>query len=113
MIEAEWQQYEAAKKTEAEIKCKSRQHTSEHVDKPPNISGPKLTGYDAFRARLIAGETVGWRSGGNSLAPRIKSGDRCTYAPVTKHEDIKEKDVVFCQIGSRYWEHMVKKKMER
>eukprot|EP00928_Gymnodinium_smaydae_P072171 TRINITY_DN55589_c0_g1_i1.p1 TRINITY_DN55589_c0_g1~~TRINITY_DN55589_c0_g1_i1.p1 ORF type:complete len:301 (+),score=54.65 TRINITY_DN55589_c0_g1_i1:82-984(+) len=110
-IDAEWQKYEMAKKAEADAKRKSKQQSSEPVDDVIAVAGPKLTGYEAFKARLLAGETVGWRSGGNSLAPLIKSRDHCTYAPVSRHEDIKKGDVVFCQIGSRYWEHMVKKKM--
>jgi len=44
------------------------------------------------------------------LAPLIKSGECCTYAPVFKHEDVKERDVVFCQVKGRFWGHMVKKK---
>ena len=51
-----------------------------------------------------------WRSGGNSLAPRIMSNQCCKYQPVFKHEDVKEKDIVFCQINGRYWGHMVRKK---
>ena len=51
-----------------------------------------------------------FRGGGNSLHPRIKSGECCKYQPVFKHEDVKEKDIVFCQIKGRYWGHMVKKK---
>ena len=72
--------------------------------------GAKLTGNAAWRARLQAGETVEFRGSGNSLHPRIKSGECCRYVPVRKHEDIKEKDIVFCQIKGRYWGHMVKKK---
>ena len=70
----------------------------------------KLTGNAAWRARLQAGETVEFRGSGNSLHPRIKSGECCRYVPVREHEDIKEKDIVFCQIKGRYWGHMVKKK---
>ena len=51
-----------------------------------------------------------FRGGGNSLAPRIRSGECCKYQPVSTHEDVKEKDIVFCQIKGRYWGHMVKKK---
>eukprot|EP00933_Yihiella_yeosuensis_P040706 TRINITY_DN35065_c0_g1_i1.p1 TRINITY_DN35065_c0_g1~~TRINITY_DN35065_c0_g1_i1.p1 ORF type:complete len:410 (-),score=22.68 TRINITY_DN35065_c0_g1_i1:244-1473(-) len=70
----------------------------------------KLTGNAAWKARLQAGETVAFRGGGNSLHPRIKSGECCQYAPVKHHDDVKEKDIVFCQIKGRYWGHMVKKK---
>ena len=76
----------------------------------PEVGGAKLTGNAAWRARLQAGETVEFRGSGNSLHPRIKSGECCRYVPVRKHEDIKEKDIVFCQIKGRYWGHMVKKK---
>ena len=44
------------------------------------------------------------------MHPRIKSGECCQYTPVFRHDDIKEKDIVFCQIKGRYWGHMVKKK---
>mmetsp|Transcript_34512 Transcript_34512/g.60129 ORF Transcript_34512/g.60129 Transcript_34512/m.60129 type:complete len:349 (+) Transcript_34512:87-1133(+) len=69
-----------------------------------------LTGNAAWKARLQAGEIVEFRGKGNSLHPRIKSGECCRYAPVFTHDDIKEKDVVFCQIKGRYWDHLVKKK---
>merc|ERR1712008_19470 len=81
----------------------------EQVDKPI-AAGITLTGNAAWKARLQAGETVEFRGGGNSLHPRIKSGECCRYAPVFQHDDIKEKDIVFCQIKGRFWGHMVKRK---
>ena len=80
------------------------------MDPLPEAGGTKLTGNAAWRARLQAGETVEFRGSGNSLHPRIKSGECCRYVPVFRHEDIKEKDIVFCQIKGRYWGHLVKKK---
>ena len=56
---------------------------------------------DAWKARLQAGETVEFRGGGHSLHPRIKSGECCKYQPVFKHEDVKEYDLVVCQIKGR------------
>jgi len=76
----------------------------------PDAGGITLTGNAAWKARLQAGETVEFRGGGNSLHPRIKSGECCKYEPVFKHDDIKVKDIVFCQIKGRFWGHMVKKK---
>lgn len=73
-------------------------------------AGVTLTGNNAWKARLQAGETVAFRGKGNSLHPRIKSGECCKYAPVRTHDDIQEKDIVFCQIKGRYWGHIVKKK---
>ena len=70
-------------------------------------SGPVLTGRDAWIARLRAGETVSFREGGNSMTPRIKSRERCTYAPVTSMNDIEVGDAVFCKVGSSYFTHLV------
>jgi len=81
----------------------------EQIDQPI-AAGVTLTGNAAWKARLQAGETVEFRGGGNSLHPRIKSGECCRYVPVFKHDDIKEKDIVFCQIKGRFWGHMVKRK---
>ena len=89
----------------------------EHVKKNVSSFGEELlkcaharTANGAWEARLRKGETVEFRGGGDSLHPRIKSGECCRYAPVCKDEDIKEGDIVFCQIKQRYWGHMVKKK---
>ena len=83
------------------------------ADRPtalPTRKNRKVTGNDAYKARLQAGETVQFRGGGNSLRPRIKSGECCVYQPVRTHEDVNEGNIVFCQIGEKYWGHMVKEK---
>ncbi len=66
-----------------------------------------LTGRDAWIARLRAGETVSFREGGNSMTPRIKSRQKCTYEPVKSINDIKIGDAVFCRVGSSYFTHLV------
>ena len=75
------------------------------------LGGVTMTGNAAWKARLQAGETVAFRGGGNSLSPKIRSGECCLYEPVFSHEQIKVRDIVFCQIKGRYWGHMVKKKI--
>lgn len=110
---ADWQMYESEKRVAAEARRRARQESAEQFDEVEAAGVPKkatLTGNAAWKARLQAGETVSFRGGGNSLAPLIKSGECCTYAPVFKHEDVKERDVVFCQVKGRFWGHMVKKK---
>jgi hypothetical protein len=52
---------------------------------------------------------VQFRGGGNGLAPRVRSGECCTYTPVKTHEDTKQKGIVFCTIKARYSSHLVKK----
>lgn len=67
----------------------------------------KKVGRDAYIARLRAGETVSFREGGNSMTPRIKSRQRCTYEPVTKDTPLSKGDIVFCRVRSSYFTHMV------
>lgn len=66
-----------------------------------------LTGREAWIAHLRAGETVSFREGGNSMTPRIKSRQKCTYVPVQSVADIALGDAVFCKVGSSYFTHLV------
>lgn len=75
--------------------------------KKPKRTGPVLMGRDAWIARLRAGETVSFREGGNSMTPRIKSREKCTYVPVNSMDDIQVGDAVFCKVGSSYFTHLV------
>lgn len=69
--------------------------------------GPVLTGRAAYIARLRAGETVSFREGGNSMTPRIKHRQKCTYSPVRSRENVKAGDAVFCKVGRSYFTHLV------
>lgn len=68
---------------------------------------PVVTSKAAYIARLRAGETISFREGGNSMAPRIKSRQKCTYKPVTTSEDVKIGDAVFCKVGGNYFTHLI------
>jgi hypothetical protein len=68
---------------------------------------PILTGRQAYIARLRAGETVSFREGGNSMTPRIKSRQKCTYNPVNISSDVKVGDAVFCKVGGSYFTHLI------
>ena len=68
---------------------------------------PTLRGYDAYKARLQAGENVSFRESGNSMRPKILHRQECTYAPVKGHEDIKVGDAVWCKVGGRHFTHLV------
>ena len=70
----------------------------------------RLKRYDAFKGTLQEGKNVAFRSSGNSLLPKIKSNECCEYQPVRSHDELKEGDIVFCQIKVRYWQHKVKHK---
>ena len=83
------------------------------AEQPTKRNTRRETGYDAYKARLQAGETVEWSSGGSSLAPRIMPGECCRYEPVTQDDDVEKGDIVFCQIKHRYWQHLVQQKTVR
>ena len=64
------------------------------------------------KAELQNGNTVGFRSSGLSLYPRVCSGDFDTYQPVVNADDeIQKEDIVLCEVqpGSRFYAHIVKK----
>ncbi len=69
-----------------------------------------LTGYDAYKARLKAGETVRFREKGNSMVPKILSRQECTYVPVTSPDEVAEGDVVWCRVKGNHYTHLVKAK---
>jgi hypothetical protein len=61
----------------------------------------------SYIAQLSLGETVSFRPRGNSMAPRIRSGQLCTVAPVQLAE-LKVGDVVLCRVQGREFLHLVK-----
>ena len=77
------------------------------MSKKKNNQEPTLTGKAAYIARLRAGETVSFREGGNSMTPRIKSRQKCTYKPVLASEDVSVGDAVFCKVGGSYFTHLI------
>ena len=68
---------------------------------------PILTGREAYIARLRAGETVSFRESGNSMTPRIKHRQKCTYAPVRSPDDVQVGDAVFCKVKGNYFTHLI------
>jgi phage repressor protein C with HTH and peptisase S24 domain len=60
-----------------------------------------------YIARLKAGETVMFRPRGNSMIPKIHSGDLCTVAPVDA-ASLSVGDIVLCKAGGNEYLHLVK-----
>ena len=58
---------------------------------------------------LVSKRSVQFRSTGDSLAPRVRSGDVTMWEPVTDHSVLKVRDVVFCSVqpGDRFYGHMI------
>lgn len=57
--------------------------------------------------KLRAGETVSFRPRGNSMKPRIESGQLCTVSPVDP-STLQAGDVVLCRVRGAEYLHIVK-----
>jgi len=60
-----------------------------------------------YIAKLRAGETVSFRPRGDSMAPRIESGDLCTGEPVDPAPP-RAGDIVLCKVRGAEYLHLVK-----
>lgn len=58
--------------------------------------------------KLLKGETVSFRPRGNSMQPRIKSGQLCCVVPVGCVRDLQVGDVVLCRVRGQEYLHLVK-----
>lgn len=60
-----------------------------------------------FIQKLRAGETVSFRPRGNSMKPKIESGQLCTVEPVDVAL-LKVGDIVLCKVAGHEYLHLVK-----
>ena len=62
-----------------------------------------------IKEQLQKGRNVAYISSGWSLWPRVLSNDRCTYEPVESEDQVRQDDIVFCQVqpGDRFYAHLV------
>jgi hypothetical protein len=63
---------------------------------------------DNYIALLREGKTISFRPRGNSMTPKIKSGQLCTVRPYYGDLDIKVGDVVLCKVRGAQYLHLVK-----
>lgn len=56
--------------------------------------------------KLKQGETVVFRPRGNSMVPRIMSGQECTVSPIGDRV-LEKGDVVLCKVGGSEYLHLV------
>ena len=56
---------------------------------------------------LQAGRTVSFRPRGNSMSPRIESGQLCTVEPINP-SDLCPGDIVLCKVRGTEYLHFVK-----
>ena len=58
-------------------------------------------------ARLLAGETVIVTGKGNSMAPKLKSGEALIVKPAMEDTVIKKRDIVLCKVRGNIYLHLV------
>lgn len=61
--------------------------------------------YNKCKEQLKKGRNVLARPHGNSMKPRIKSGQRIIISP--KIDSLEKKDIVFCKVKGRYYVHLI------
>ena len=61
---------------------------------------------DAYIEKLLRGETIQFRPRGNSMVPKIKSGQLVTVEPQYPHL-VRKGDIVLCQVKGKQWLHLV------
>jgi phage repressor protein C with HTH and peptisase S24 domain len=59
-------------------------------------------------AKLQAGEVVQFRPRGNSMTPKIESGQLCTVVPLAGNHEVEEGDIVLCKVNGNQYLHLVK-----
>lgn len=57
--------------------------------------------------KLEAGEDASWRPKGNSMTPKIKSGQLCTVSPVEDPGTLRKGDIVLCKVRGNTYLHLI------
>jgi len=68
---------------------------------------PHMTWASAHIEKLRSGQTVSFRPRGNSMSPRIESGQLCAVAPVDPRT-LRPGDIVLCRVRGSDYLHIVK-----
>ena len=55
---------------------------------------------------LLEGNTIKFRPKGNSMTPKIKSGQLCTIEPIAERT-LKKGDAVYCKVKGRQFVHLI------
>lgn len=61
----------------------------------------------SYIAKLKGGEVVSFRPRGNSMSPKIESGQLCTVEPVDPAA-LKVGDIVLCKVNGNEYLHLIK-----
>lgn len=57
--------------------------------------------------KLQSGETVKFRPRGNSMSPKIESGELVTIEPITPETKLETGMIVLCKVKSKQYLHLI------
>jgi hypothetical protein len=57
--------------------------------------------------KLLAGETIVYSEGGNSMTPKIKSREPIILAPIPPDHVFKRGQIVLCRVGKYHYTHLI------
>lgn len=60
-----------------------------------------------YITKLRAGETVSFRPRGNSMSPKIESGQLCIVEPIADYGTLGKGDIVLCKVKGAQYLHLV------
>lgn len=63
--------------------------------------------WDGHKEELKKGNAVSFRPKGNSMQPKINSGDQVTVSPIKDYSKIKKGDIVLCKVNGNHYVHLV------
>ena len=63
--------------------------------------------WEKHKEDLKNGKAVEFRPKGNSMTPKIKSGQLVRVEPVENYSQIKAGDIVFCKVKGNHYVHLV------
>jgi hypothetical protein len=63
--------------------------------------------WDQHKEDLTNGKSVEFRPKGNSMSPKIESGQLVKVEPIKDYGKIKKDDIVFCKVKGHYYVHLV------
>jgi hypothetical protein len=63
--------------------------------------------------KLKTGQTVSFRPTGNSMRPKIESGQLCTVEPMTDPATLAVGDIVLCKVKGNEYLHLIKAIQDR
>lgn len=63
--------------------------------------------WEHHKEELKKGNVVEFRPKGNSMQPKIESGQKVTVEPIQDHEEVEKGDIVLCKVKGTHYVHLV------